>query len=146
MSLVSPHTYQHYPPTGFTYLPSMTSKRTCMVLLLLLVFVSLTGYAISDTALASLISRYSLPESQGRNLGLSHACQSGARIISPLIAGTLYEKSKTYVSSLPVGALPYVVASFMPLLGMMIPTLLYLRSVEAKRALLEGAGKKDQSA
>jgi len=53
------------------------------------------------------------------------------------MAGILYEKSKVYLSHWPVGALPYVVASFMPLLGMMVPTLLYLRSVEAKKKLKE---------
>ncbi|TFJ86976.1 hypothetical protein NSK_001310 [Nannochloropsis salina CCMP1776] len=95
------------------------------------------GYAISDTALASLISRYSAPEHQGRNLGWSHAAQSCARIISPLVAGILYEWSKEPGHPLPPGALPYIAGSAFPLLGVMVPTVLYLKSIERKRLAAE---------
>ncbi|KAM3569762.1 hypothetical protein VYU27_008142 [Nannochloropsis oceanica] len=98
------------------------------------------GYAISDTALASLISRYSAPEHQGRNLGWSHAAQSCARIISPLVAGMLYEWSKEPGHPLPPGALPYIAGSAFPLLGVMVPTILYLKSIERKRILAAEGG------
>ena len=77
---------------------------------------------------------------QGKNLGWSHAAQSCARIISPLVAGTLYEMSKAPGHPLPPGALPYIAGSAMPLLGVMVPTVLYLRSIEAKRAAAGGGG------
>eukprot|EP00597_Dinobryon_sp_UTEXLB2267_P007983 CAMPEP_0170094068 /NCGR_PEP_ID=MMETSP0019_2-20121128/26975_1 /TAXON_ID=98059 /ORGANISM="Dinobryon sp., Strain UTEXLB2267" /LENGTH=348 /DNA_ID=CAMNT_0010315207 /DNA_START=592 /DNA_END=1635 /DNA_ORIENTATION=- len=51
------------------------------------------GYAIADTALASLVIYYSSPQSQGRNLALSQAAQACARVISPLTAGYLYSRS-----------------------------------------------------
>ncbi len=73
-------------------------------------------------------------------MGWSHAAQSCARIISPLVAGTLYELSKAPGHPLPPGALPYIAGSAMPLLGVMVPTVLYLRSVEAKRGLRGGGG------
>lgn len=40
---------------------------------------------------------------QGKNLGWSHAAQSCARIISPLVAGILYERSKEADHPLPLG-------------------------------------------
>jgi MFS family permease len=47
----------------------------------------IVGYSIADTALASLISRYSAPATQGRDLAFNQAAQSCARVISPLLAG-----------------------------------------------------------
>lgn len=37
------------------------------------------------------------------------------------------------------GALPYIAGSMMPLLGMTVPTILYLRSIEGKRRKEEAA-------
>jgi hypothetical protein len=70
---------------------------------------------------------------QGKNLGFNHAAQSCARIVSPLLAGILYERSKK-MGTLPPGALPYIAGALFPLLGIMVPTVLYLRSIEAKKA------------
>lgn len=97
--------------------------------------VHVMGYAISDTALASLISRYSSPDAQGKNLGLSHAAQSCARIVSPLVAGYLYERSKEIQNGLPQGSLAYLVGSLMPVLGLMVPTVLYLKSIDRKKRI-----------
>ena len=127
--------------------------------------VHVIGYSIADTALASLISRYSSPSCQGRDLALNQAAQSCARVLSPLIAGILYESiliadyhSQLYnqkylpgilsfcflffvfqggksIGSLPVGALPFLVGSLFPAIAITIPSLLYIRSIANKRDL-----------
>jgi MFS family permease len=96
----------------------------------------IVGYSIADTALASLISRYSAPATQGRDLAFNQAAQSCARVISPLFAGLLYEKSKQS-GTLPVGALPFLAGAAFPAIGISIPALLYIRSVSRKRAEAE---------
>ena len=92
----------------------------------------IVGYSIADTALASLISRYSAPATQGRDLALNQAAQSCARVLSPLFAGLLYERSKQS-GSLPVGALPFLAGAAFPAVGIAIPALLYIRSITNKR-------------
>ncbi|CAM9377998.1 unnamed protein product, partial [Hapterophycus canaliculatus] len=47
------------------------------------------------------------------------------------VAGVLYEWSKRR-QQLPLGALPYLVGSVFPLVGVAVPFWLYVRSVEAK--------------
>ena len=96
----------------------------------------IVGYSIADTALASLISRYSLPATQGRDLAFNQAAQSCARVLSPLFAGLLYERSKMS-GLLPVGALPFLAGAAFPAIGISIPALLYIRSVARKRAAKE---------
>ena len=95
------------------------------------------GYSIADTALASLISRYSPASSQGRDLALNQAAQSVARVLSPLFAGLLYERSKRQ-GILPLGALPFLTAAVLPAVGIVIPSLLILQS-RARKAKLQGA-------
>jgi DHA1 family tetracycline resistance protein-like MFS transporter len=92
----------------------------------------IVGYSIADTALASLISKYSSPSTQGRDLSYNQAIQASARVVSPLIAGLLYEYSKKG-SILPVGALPYLIGSLFPAAGIAVPLILYSRSVREKR-------------
>ena len=92
-------------------------------------------YSIADTALASLISRYSAPATQGRDLAFNQAAQSCARVLSPLFAGLLYERSKKS-GNLPVGALPFLAGAAFPAIGIAIPALLYIRSVANKRSIL----------
>ena len=92
----------------------------------------IVGYSIADTALASLISRYSAPATQGRDLALNQAAQSCARVLSPLFAGLLYERSKQS-GSLPVGALPFLAGAAFPAVGIAIPALLYIKSITNKR-------------
>lgn len=83
----------------------------------------IVGYSIADTALASLISRYSSSSTQGRDLSLNQAAQACARVLSPLIAGLLYERSKL-PGGLPVGALPFLAGALFP--GMKIFRFIFL--------------------
>lgn len=87
----------------------------------------IVGYSVADTTLASLISKYSSPATQGRDLALNQAAQACARVVSPLIAGMLYEYSKQPHAWLPVGALPFLVGAMCPLVALTIPTYLYLQ-------------------
>ncbi len=93
--------------------------------------VHILGYSIADTAIVSLISRYSAPDMQGQSLGLNQAALGFAKVISPLIAGMLYERSKTQ-GVLPIGALAYLVGSCAPFLAMAIPIILYTRLLGTK--------------
>mmetsp|Transcript_16818 Transcript_16818/g.37887 ORF Transcript_16818/g.37887 Transcript_16818/m.37887 type:complete len:721 (+) Transcript_16818:73-2235(+) len=98
--------------------------------------VHILGYSIADTALVSLVSRYSDPSSQGRDLALNQAAQACARIFSPLVAGLLYERSKRMNALgqglLPMGALPFLVGGMCPAVAVMVPTLLYVRNKALK--------------
>ena len=100
----------------------------------LLFSLHVVGYSIADTALASLITRYSTEDSQGRDLALNAAAQASARVLSPLIAGLLYEQSKKW-GALPMGALPFLVGAMAPAIAIAIPSFLYITSVEKKRRL-----------
>jgi len=103
------------------------------------------GYSIADTALVSLLTRYSSPSSQGSDLALNQAAQSCARVFSPLLAGLLYEQSSRIQRSfqhssgfilldrLPVGALPFLVGGLCPLVAVAIPVLLYIASKDKSR-------------
>jgi len=102
------------------------------------------GYSIADTALVSLLTRYSSSSSQGSDLALNQAAQSCARVFSPLLAGLLYEQSSQLGSihhsgfildRLPVGALPFLVGGLCPLLAITIPVLLYIASKDLKSRL-----------
>jgi MFS family permease len=103
------------------------------------------GYSIADTSLVSILSDLSHKASAGKDLALNQAVQAGARILSPLVAGFLYQYgaaaiidnahdipthdgvlsrlyainriSKNALAALPVGALPYLAAAAFPLLG-----------------------------
>lgn len=86
------------------------------------------GFAIADTALASLIIRYSDPRTQGRDLALNQAAQACARILSPLAAGYLYGRSKEGVGLFPSGSLPFLVGAISSSLASTIPLLLNLVS------------------
>lgn len=92
----------------------------------------IVGYSIADTALASLISRYSNPSTQGRDLALNQAAQSCARVLSPLFAGMLYERSKS-AGPFPQGALPFLAGALFPAFGIVIPLILYIKNIAAKK-------------
>lgn len=94
--------------------------------------VHIVGYSIADTALVSLISRYSSPTSQGRDLSFNQAAQACSRVLSPIVAGLLYEKSKQS-RTLPVGALPFLVGSLGPCIAVAIPSILFIQSINRKR-------------
>jgi MFS family permease len=79
--------------------------------------VHVLGYSIADTALVSLLSDASMQHSIGRDLALNQAIQAGARIVSPLVAGFLYEFTRNKVISgikLPVGAASYLFGAVWP--------------------------------
>ena len=92
----------------------------------------IVGYTVADTALVSLITRYSSPQSLGRDLSLNQAAQSVGRVLSPLVAGLLYEhsraRSRRVPSLLPAGALPFLVAAVLPAVGVLLPFVLLLQS------------------
>lgn len=94
----------------------------------------IVGYSIADTALVSLISRYSAADTQGRDLAFNQAAQACARVLSPVIAGLLYERSKS-IGLLPVGALPFLAGALFPAVGVAVPVLLYIWSVNKKRMM-----------
>ncbi|NDC43293.1 MAG: MFS transporter [Chitinophagia bacterium] len=95
----------------------------------------IVGYTVADTALVSLITRYSSPQSQGRDLSLNQAAQSVGRVLSPLVAGILYERSKLWgrTGILPPGALPFLVAAVLPAIGVVLPCLLLFKSRARKQ-------------
>ena len=96
--------------------------------------IHLLGYTVADTALVSLISKYSAASTQGRDLAYNQAAQSCAKVISPLFAGLLYERSKKF-GALPIGALPFLAAAVFPAAGVAIPTYLYIRNSNKKKKL-----------
>eukprot|EP01032_Pedospumella_encystans_P022500 gene22500-25495_t len=87
--------------------------------------IHIVAYTVAETALVSLISRYSTLQSQGRDLALNQAAQACARVFSPLIAGLLYEQSKqNALSILPIGALPFLVGGLCSFAAVVTPALL----------------------
>ena len=81
------------------------------------------GYCIADTSVVSLIMHYASTASQGRYLALNQAGQSFARVISPFIAGFLYELGRK-MSFIPAGSLPFIVAASYTGIGILIPSIL----------------------
>ena len=83
--------------------------------------IHVVGFSIADTALVSLVTQYSPPENQGRALAFNHAASACARVISPLLAGLIYEFSKDFKAGnaigLPVGALPFLLGAMFPAFG-----------------------------
>lgn len=79
--------------------------------------IHIMAHSLSDTSLVSLLVHYSTPSTRGRDLSLNAAVQSCARIISPLLAGKIYEMQKNspeMFPMLPIGALPFIVGAFFP--------------------------------
>lgn len=71
------------------------------------------------------------------DLGHPSECDSRSRNFAslPQVAGVLYEWSKRR-HNLPLGSLPYLVGSVFPLVGVAVPFMLYLRSIEEKVRLM----------
>lgn len=90
------------------------------------------GYSIADTALASLITKYSSPATQGRDLAYNQSAQACGRVISPLVAGLLYEMSKSS-TILPVGALPFIMGALFPAVATLAPFYLYMKNIVPTR-------------
>ena len=103
----------------------------------LLYLSSRAGLALAETSNAGLSVKHSPPALRGRNLGLLQSTQAGGRVVSPLVAGLLYEASLKggvggggALSSLPLGppgALPFLVAGSLAMLTAPLPALLLAR-------------------
>ena len=110
--------------------------------------IHVVGFSIADTALVSLVTHYSSPESQGRALSFNHAAQACARVISPLIAGLVYEYSKDFkmgdALGLPVGALPFLLGALFPALGISVPSLLYIWSISSNKPNTENKQQNEE--
>ena len=99
--------------------------RTPLALHIVMFVAHVVGFAVADTALTSLIIRYSNPQSQGRDLALNQAAQSCAKILSPLAAGYLYGQGKSGPGWLPLGSGPFLLGAVSSTLALI--TLLTLR-------------------
>lgn len=86
------------------------------------------GYALADTALASLVIRYSDASSQGKNLALSQAAQACARILSPLFAGYFYELNRKKLGPLPAGAMPFLIGAAGAAVAAVVPLVLLVHN------------------
>ena len=82
--------------------------------------IHIIAHSLADTSLVSLLVHYSTPSTRGRDLSLNAAAQACARIISPLLAGKIYEMQKNspeMLPMLPIGALPFIIGAVFPLLA-----------------------------
>ena len=81
--------------------------------------------ALADTSTAALTAAHSAPDKRARNLGLLQSTQAGGRIVSPLLAGWMYERSLNGAAAmLPTGALPFVAVGGLCLLSAPLPLVL----------------------
>ena len=71
-------------------LAPMASLRSHALLLLALALLAI-GYGLASPSIASLISKRTTRDKQGGVLGAYQSAQSLARIIGPIVAGTIYE-------------------------------------------------------
>lgn len=79
-----------FSTVGFLLL-ALSLWQTDLTLLLIALAVEVTGFALINPSIQSLISRRSDPELQGGVLGLAQSCTSLARILGPAIALPLFE-------------------------------------------------------
>jgi MFS transporter, DHA1 family, tetracycline resistance protein len=71
-------------------LAPMASLRSHSLLLVALVLLAI-GYGLASPSIASLISKRTAREKQGEVLGANQSAQSLARIIGPIVAGSIYQ-------------------------------------------------------
>jgi DHA1 family tetracycline resistance protein-like MFS transporter len=71
-------------------LAPMASLRSHTLLLLALALLAI-GYGLASPSIASLISKRTTRDKQGGVLGANQSAQSLARIVGPIVAGTIYE-------------------------------------------------------
>ena len=88
----------------------------------------LLAYSLADTAIISLIINHAPENNKGSILYLNNAGQAISKIIAPILAGTLYEKSKN-INSLKYGgkgSLPFILGGLAgPILSSLL-TLFYI--------------------
>ena len=95
----------------------------------MLYFLARTGSAISDASTATLVARSSEgTEARARNLALIQSTRAGARIVTPVLSGWLFEQSRT--GAVAPGALPYLIVA--SLVVALVPVPLVLRSFERR--------------
>ena len=98
---------------------------------------SRVGLAISETTNAAITAANSRPERRARNLGLLQSTQAGGRIVSPLLAGWMYERSTNMVTKGastalgPPGALPFLAVGALVAATAPLPLLLRRGSGDA---------------
>jgi DHA1 family tetracycline resistance protein-like MFS transporter len=73
------------------------------------------GLALAETTNAALTAANSSPATRARNLGLLQSTQAGGRIISPLIAGWLYQRytSPEVLANAPTALVPPASVAFL---------------------------------
>lgn len=94
----------------------------------MLYFLNRAGSGVADTATATLVARSSVgKEQRSQNLALIQSTRAGARIVTPLLSGTLFQRQ---------ASLPYYVVSSLAILLTPLPFLLHGRSkrLELKHA------------
>lgn len=89
------------------------------------------GTSIADTSTATLVARSSDgSEARAANLALIQSTRAGARIVTPILSGWLFERSRRNLVA--PGALPYLIVA--SLVVSLIPVPLILRSFEQREA------------
>ena len=82
------------------------------------------GTGIADTSTATLVAQYSNGrEERGQNLGMIQSARAAARIFTPVISGSLFERSCNPGFPIP-GSLPYLVNSALTFVLSPLPLLL----------------------
>jgi len=88
------------------------------------------GTGIADTSVATLVARSSSgSEERSQNLALIASTRAAARIVTPLVSGTLFARSCSW--RLAPGALPYLANAALALC--LVPLPLLLRRMEQKQ-------------
>lgn len=103
-------------------------SMVCVQPLHLILFLAFrAGLTVAETTNAALTAANSQPDKRARNLGLLQSTQAGGRVISPLLAGWMYERSLSTAALsplLPAGALPFIVVGGLVCLTAPLPLLL----------------------
>ena len=99
------------------------------------------GAGVADTSTATLVARSSpSPEARANNLALIQSTRAGARIVTPVLSGWLFERSRGFAAA--PGALPYLLVA--SLLIALTPVPLVLRRFEGKDEPQGGAQGRGQ--
>ena len=122
-------------PFYISHEPLRPSLPSMVATVIALIFVS-TGYALSQPALSSTISRYASSADQGRILGISQSMQATARVIGPIVLGSLYEND---------AGLPFFITAGTALLGGIVfyMVLAWNRDIKKGRGLFRTADTDD---
>ena len=95
------------------------------------------GAGVADTSTATLVARSSRgSDSRARNLGLIQSTRAGARIITPVLSGWLFQRSRKFAFA--PGALPYLLVA--SLLVTLMPVPFALKRFEQQASDTEDRG------